>query len=458
MSLEPKITLILPIFPVPESSDKLRACLDALLAQTLEELEIVCLDFSSDEGISDLLNEYILKDTRILPCRNTNTSLSDALNCSLDKAKGNYLSVLDIKFAPSRDFYETIYQKARNNDLDFLKTVNTQNTNRDIAFNKVLTDLSGKQICELPFRGIGLYKSEFVKTLNIKIAQLQSCGFSARFFDFLVLVNAHRAMFLKGPCIVKNESENIALETNDEIFAINKEFCAMENYLDEHKEKKHFYPLFYYKKFLAYMENFDKIKSNCRLLFLIKMKFEFMKSQRKKNLDACCFKKSERKKLWQIMTCPIVFMLKLKYNNLMELKNMDKSFLNYFEEVKAQKQINKLAKKYKDKRVVIYGAGLYTKTLFENFDMSKLKIAAIADKSFEKEENKNFFGLKCISPGELRSFECDVILIGVKEKLAILDFLEDELLPCTVNDKVKFRPLIGKTLCYVLKEYYKSLI
>ena len=38
-------------------------------------------------------------------------------------------------------------------------------------------------------------------------------------------------------------------------------------------------------------------------------------------------------------------------------------FVKYLKEVNAQKQINKLAKIYKDKRIVLYGEGLYAKIL-----------------------------------------------------------------------------------------------
>lgn len=57
--------------------------------------------------------------------------------------------------------------------------------------------------------------------------------------------------------------------------------------------------------------------------------------------------------------------------------------LSYFNEVKAQKQINKLAAKYKDKRIVIYRAGEYFQTLANNFDLSSLNIIGISDKNLK---------------------------------------------------------------------------
>ena len=57
--------------------------------------------------------------------------------------------------------------------------------------------------------------------------------------------------------------------------------------------------------------------------------------------------------------------------------------MEFFNDNNAQKQIDKLAKKFKNKKVVIYGAGIYFQIIKNNFDISKLNIIGIADKKFE---------------------------------------------------------------------------
>ena len=57
-------------------------------------------------------------------------------------------------------------------------------------------------------------------------------------------------------------------------------------------------------------------------------------------------------------------------------------FKEILEEQNAQKQINKLSRKLKNKKVVIYGAGNFSKVLFENYDLSKFNILAVSDKKF----------------------------------------------------------------------------
>ena len=57
-------------------------------------------------------------------------------------------------------------------------------------------------------------------------------------------------------------------------------------------------------------------------------------------------------------------------------------FLEFFRKENAQKQIDKLARKYKNRKIVLYGAGIYARCLIENYDISKLPIIGVSDRSF----------------------------------------------------------------------------
>ncbi len=54
---------------------------------------------------------------------------------------------------------------------------------------------------------------------------------------------------------------------------------------------------------------------------------------------------------------------------------------DYLKNIDIQKKIDKYTKKYKGKKVVIYGAGKLSDYIFQNYDLSKLNIVAVADKN-----------------------------------------------------------------------------
>ena len=105
-------------------------------------------------------------------------------------------------------------------------------------------------------------------------------------------------------------------------------------------------------------------------------------------------------------------------------------------------KIDKLARRYKNKRVALYGAGQFADILFENYDLSKLNIVAIADKKFEDEKERNFHNLNCIPPEELGDFDCDLILISNFDYQLFLSYLDNHVLYRTKNAGIEIRPLI----------------
>ena len=118
------------------------------------------------------------------------------------------------------------------------------------------------------------------------------------------------------------------------------------------------------------------------------------------------------------------------------------NFIEYFKKYEAQKKIDKLARRYKNKRVALYGAGQFADILFENYDLSKLNIVAIADKKFEDEKERNFHNLNCIPPEELGDFDCDLILISNFDYQLFLSYLDNHVLYRTKNAGIEIRPLI----------------
>ena len=117
-------------------------------------------------------------------------------------------------------------------------------------------------------------------------------------------------------------------------------------------------------------------------------------------------------------------------------------FEEYLKTYNAQKKIDKLAKRYKNKRIAIYGAGQFARTIFEKYDVSKLNIIAVADIKFEDENQRNFFNYNCVPPDDLGILDYDVLLIANFDYKMFLTKLDDHILYQTKNAGVEIRPLI----------------
>lgn len=91
-----------------------------------------------------------------------------------------------------------------------------------------------------------------------------------------------------------------------------------------------------------------------------------------------------------------------------------KDWIEYFDKINEQKYLNKMAKKLKDKKVLLYGAGMISEVLLENYDLSKFNIVGISDKRFERSGEREFHGMTAIKPEEITDENADAILFCMK--------------------------------------------
>ena len=74
----------------------LEACLDSLAAQTLKDIQIVCIDDASTDSTLQILQRYAAKDSRIqILQRSENAGQAVARNMGIDVADGDYITMLD---------------------------------------------------------------------------------------------------------------------------------------------------------------------------------------------------------------------------------------------------------------------------------------------------------------------------------------------------------------------------
>lgn len=107
---------------------------------------------------------------------------------------------------------------------------------------------------------------------------------------------------------------------------------------------------------------------------------------------------------------------------------MKTNFKNYLAKKKAQDIIDKFAKKHEGTKIILYGVDLFTGDLFRNYDLSKLNIIGVCDKSFEQNSNSNFYDYPKIQIQKLLDENFDILLITLFDDTEAKSFLKKELL------------------------------
>lgn len=112
------ISVIIPIYNV---FPYLPQCIDSVLSQTYEDLEVILVDDGSVDGCSDLCDEYVQKDRRINVMHKENGGLSDARNVGLSVAKGEWVYFVDSDDWLDTNAIEKMYDYAITNHCDVVQ-------------------------------------------------------------------------------------------------------------------------------------------------------------------------------------------------------------------------------------------------------------------------------------------------------------------------------------------------
>jgi glycosyltransferase involved in cell wall biosynthesis len=170
----PKISIIIPVYNVEKYLPK---CLDSVINQTLEDIEIICINDCSTDGSLTILKEFASKDKRIkIIDFEVNKGVGFARNTGIDKASGEYISFLDPDDWWEPAFAAKTYNKITENDADIVQFAHNRYTDKKIQYdivNKIQNVINGINYNEYFCDFVNLvwdkiYKTSFIKNNDIK--------------------------------------------------------------------------------------------------------------------------------------------------------------------------------------------------------------------------------------------------------------------------------------------------
>ena len=111
------ISVIVPVYNVEKYLSK---CLESIINQTYQNLEIICVDDGSTDSSPKILEEYAKKDTRIKILEQTNSGQGVARNYAINLAKGEYIMFVDSDDWLSLNACEVLLNKISLTSSDFV--------------------------------------------------------------------------------------------------------------------------------------------------------------------------------------------------------------------------------------------------------------------------------------------------------------------------------------------------
>ncbi|MFI3165683.1 MAG: glycosyltransferase family 2 protein [Bacillota bacterium] len=212
-----KISIIVPIYNVEEY---LGRCINSLVNQTYENIEVILIDDGSPDNCGEMCDKWAQKDARIIVVHKKNGGLSDTRNVGIDVATGDLLMFIDSDDYIRVDMVEVLYNKLIEANADIaicdllyvdelgnnILDKNTDSrikdeviTNIDV-FNK-LTQRHAWCYCIACNK---LYKKETFKNIKFPIGKLHEDEFTV----YRILDNAEIVVCISVPMYYYVQREN----------------------------------------------------------------------------------------------------------------------------------------------------------------------------------------------------------------------------------------------------------
>ena len=113
-----KVSVIVPIY---NTEKFLRKCIDSIVNQTLEEIEIILINDGSTDNSHIICEEYSKKyPKKIRYINNKNIGCSASRNLGISLSQGEYIAFVDSDDYIDGEMYQEMYEKAKKEDLDIV--------------------------------------------------------------------------------------------------------------------------------------------------------------------------------------------------------------------------------------------------------------------------------------------------------------------------------------------------
>ncbi len=142
-----KLSVIVPIY---NAEDSLKRCIESIIGQKYNNLEIILVDDGSTDNSLEICKEYAKTDDRIVVYHKENAGLVAARKSGVEVASGEYIGFVDSDDYIDDDMYLPLMEEA-------------QKTNCDIAIGGITLDYPDHSVTALNRLPVGYYDRKAIE-------------------------------------------------------------------------------------------------------------------------------------------------------------------------------------------------------------------------------------------------------------------------------------------------------
>lgn len=297
MSSRVKVSVLVPIYNVEVF---LPECLDSLINQTLEDIEIICINDGSKDNSLKIIKEYAKKDKRIKIIDKKNSGYGDSMNQGLKKATGEYIGIVESDDFIDLDAFEKLYTVAKKNDADVVKSnfyeyygenkrdkgVSNMFPREEIG--RIIDPRENHQIFyQPPCIWAAIYRREFLEKNKIGFLPTPGASYQDTGFNFKVWASTRRAYFMKRAFLhYRQDNSNSSVKDAGKIYCVKEEYDDIDRFLEEKGLMDELGPIVFTCRFGGYIWNLRRLALSPALEFSGTVKKDYKRAKDAGYLDA----------------------------------------------------------------------------------------------------------------------------------------------------------------------------
>lgn len=360
-----KVSIIVPAYNV---EPYLVECMESITRQTLQDIEIICINDGSTDGTLKILKKYAEKDSRIVLIDKENGGYGIGMNIGLSVATGEYIGIVEPDDFVPVNMFGDLYEIAKANDLDFVKadfyrferasngdmflTYNHLDR-KNQYYNKVFDpSRTPEAIRFIMNTWSGIYRKSFLDEYNIRHNETPGASFQDNGFWFQTFAFAKRGMIIDKPYYMnRRDNPNSSVKNVQKIYCINAEYDHIRDVLMQYPETWERFKTYYtLKRFHNSVATLRRISNEFKKDYVERFSKEMKRAKQTGEMDEELFTAAERDNLHLLINQPMVY-YKLK---ALPMNNGSSNFNNNFKQVKAELDKIKRSKSYRVGKAIMY--------------------------------------------------------------------------------------------------------
>lgn len=245
---QPKVTVIIPVYKVERY---LAECLNSIVNQTMEELEIIIVDEGDMDRCREIIDSFAAKDPRIVAPHEKHGGYGASCNYGIRMARGEYLAIVESDDLIEPEMYEEMYEYAKRLDADVVKTpyceYNERGERHDCYYRQLMRETTPQNQCfsvkefgELlqvhASLWSGIYRTSYMRENNIFFVEAKGGAYVDVGFRIHTLIHTDKIAWLDKPYYNYRISNEESTTNQFKLAPMLKRWEEMHRFFEDKKE------------------------------------------------------------------------------------------------------------------------------------------------------------------------------------------------------------------------------